>query len=152
MLVPFVVGTGPENPTGLMQAWGGALCAQKQGILYLDAVLSENNPRETIEGYWPQGILSYDGGIIIIGSGGNVFVFLGPPSGLREYIAQAIIGTHAVADAEAQAWLYTIWSSMSLDIIGQIQARVQGALSPTGVVQLAGLSADSGTPSGPFKV
>lgn len=141
MLVPVAIGTSPINPTGVMQAWAGALCMYKQDIIALSKCLSLNNPREIIQHNWPFGIGSWDGGLCVVGSGGNAFVFIAPASGLNDYIAQAIIGVHAVADAEAQAWLYTIWSSMSLDLIGPVDTAVRAVLSPTGVVQLAGFSA-----------
>lgn len=141
MLVPVALGTSPINPTGLMQAWGGTLCMWKQDIVAFSKVLSYQPVHEIIQHNWPFGIGSWDGGICVIGSGGNAFVFIGPASGLTDYIAQAIIGVHGVVDAEAQAWLYTIWSSMSLDVIGPVETAVKAVLSPTGIVQLAGFSA-----------
>jgi len=149
---------GNPNPNGMMMAWAGVDAMYKQRVSALGLCLDWNVP-ETIVQSWPNGIGAYDGGIVVVKSGPNCFVWIGPGSGIFDYVRwigdyllgsigrtfarealSPAVSVSAITSSDVNAWINTLWAAYLLDIKGQVAAAVTRALEAGGRVQVVGFS------------
>lgn len=128
------------NPLGVFQAWTGCMSMYKQREDAVQAMMDKRTVAEFVQKVWLPGIGSQDGGIAMAWSADDIYIWVGPATGLIDYAQFALVGTSAVASLASQAWGNTLWQSYLIDVLGAIRAQLALISQPGRFVQIAGFS------------
>jgi Lipase (class 3) len=127
------------NTLGILQAWTAIFSLYQNRPEGIQALI--DRPRgEFIQQIYLPGIDGQDGGIAIVWSQDQVFIFIGPASGLTDYTEWALTGVPAVANLTPQAWVNSLWSSFLDNLIATVRAQLAIISQPGRTVQIAGFS------------
>lgn len=138
MLVPIIESDELGGKLAIMQAWAGVFSVYKGRPNTLSNVLQ--SPTESLTYWTTDKIGNFDGGLAVVKSGPNVYVFIGPASGLSTYAAWTVLGINAIANGGANAWVNELWSGFLGDISTLVMSQVRAALGDGGFVEVVGFS------------